>query len=606
MIDSDAKLARVRQHCEAGELIEASEFVDEWLMLAPADANAAVARAQVLRLCGRLQEARAWLDRALSAPTGAAYVEAARLAIQSGEPARALDHFESAHRAMPDATDWLGEWMAVAHQCGRADIGIEAAKRWSELASGSVDAWFSLGLIQQHSGAYDASLRAYERAMTLDPQHPMLRNNLAALHYTRGEYELALSIGEEAVRAEPVNHLAWTNVANAWLQMREPAKALVAARRAATLAPKDRLALLALSNAAREVQQWDEAFDAIVRAAHVSGGDPLIQFSVAMLQLMQGDFRNGWINFEARWRGSPELRASRGFCPERRWHGETLAGKTLLIWGEQGHGDAIQFVRFVPLIARLARDAGGSVICCCFPPLLELFRRSLDGHGVLWLRSDVQQLPAFDYQVPLASLPLELGITIESLPAPVSYLSADETKVIRTRDRMPAGGALKVGLAWTGSRTHQRNPLRAVAPELFAQAFSGYAGAEFYSLQKDASDDVARMKAAGLHMIDRTGELESFDDTASLVASLDLVVTVCTSVAHLAAALGRPTWLLVDGNPHWVWMTGRRDSVWYPTVRLYRQRAYRDWCAPLQELAADLRQMAGAGARPGEGETVRL
>ncbi|PTB22356.1 hypothetical protein C9I57_00710 [Trinickia symbiotica] len=590
MIDSNTRLSKVQQLFEAGELIEASEHIADWLALEQDDLDAAIVQAQLLRLCGRYQEAHGWLDRPLTAAPeyGPACVEAARLSAQTGDLDRALDWFHRAHCVMPDAKDWLGEWAAVAHEKQRSDIGIAVAKLWSEAAPEAADAWFMLGLLHQQAGAYDASLVAYRRAMAINPDFPMLRNNLSALHYNREEFEAALSIGKEAIRAEPTHHLAWTNLANTWLRLREPAKALLAGRRAATLAPNYGLAQLALSNAARESQQWDEAFDAIVRAATVSGADPQIQFSVATLQLMRGDFHNGWINFEARWHGSPELKGSPGFCPERRWRGEALSGKTLLVWGEQGHGDAIQFIRFLPLLVKQARDVGGAVVCCCFPPLFELFERSLAGHDVTVLRSDVPQLPAFDYQIPLASLPLALGITLESLPAPASYLSADAARVAHWRDRMSAHNTLKVGLVWTGSRTHQRNPLRAVAPELYAETFSGLPGIEFYSLQVGAAQDVARMAGAGLDVIDRTSELRTFDDTAALICNLDLVITVCTSVAHLAAALGRPTWLLLDVNPHWVWMTERRDSPWYPSVRLYRQRSYRDWTAPLNEIRADL------------------
>ncbi|PMS35753.1 tetratricopeptide repeat protein [Trinickia symbiotica] len=590
MIDGNMWLARIHEHFEAGELIEASELISDWLALAPDDIDAAIVQAHLLLLCGRYREAQAWLDRVFAtAPEhGPACVEAARLSAQIGDLDGALVWFDRAHRVMPDAKDWLDEWAVAAQQRQRPDIGVPVAKLWCETEPESANAWFTLGLLHQEAGAHDASLEAYRRATAINPDFPMLRNNLAALHYNRDELEAALSVGKEAIRAEPGHHLAWTNLANTWLRLREPAKALLAARRAATLAPNYGLAQLALSNAARESQLWDEAFEAIVRAATVSGADPKIQFSVAMLQLMRGDFQNGWINFEARWHGSPELSGSPGFCPERRWRGEALSGKTLLVWGEQGHGDAIQFIRFLPLLVKQARDAGGAVICCCFPPLFELFERSLAGHDVTLLRSDVPQLPAFDFQMPLASLPLALGIPFETLPAPASYLSADAASVVQWRDRMSAHNKLKVGLVWTGSRTHQRNPLRAVAPELYAETFSGLPEIEFYSLQVGAAEDVARMAGAGFDVIDRTSELRTFDDTAALICNLDLVITVCTSVAHLAAALGRPTWLLLDVNPHWVWMTERRDSPWYPTVRLYRQRRYRDWTAPLNEIRADL------------------
>ena len=586
--------SEIRADIEAGQLIEAAQRVGAWLARTPGDADAATLQAQLFRLCGRYDQAREWLERALaaSASYGPALLEAARLATAGGARDRALEAYECAHRAMPDATDWLEEWALLAQSIGRADIGLAVAARWCELAPDCARAWFSLGLNHQQAGTLDAALHAYERAISLDADVPMLRNNLAALHYTRGDNHKALELGKQALRAEPNHHLAWTNLANVWLKLHEPDNALLAARRACTLAPELSLAQLALSNAARESQQWDEAFDAIVRAAQLEGAEPKIQFSVAMLQLMRGDWRNGWINFEARWSGSPELEHVEGFCPERRWRGEALTGKTLLVWGEQGHGDAIQFIRFLPSLVEQARRAGGKVVCCCFAPLHTLFKRSLAAYDVEVLPADLPSLPPFDYQIPLASLPLVLGVTLESLVAPASYLIADAACVARRRDEVRRDERLKAGLVWTGSRTHQRNPLRAIEPERYAEALRAIPGIDWYSLQVGAGEDVERMRRAGLAVVDRTDELTNFDDTAALICSLDVVVTVCTSVAHLAAALGRPTWLLLDVNPHWVWMTERTDSPWYPSVRLYRQRSHRDWAAPLAELANDLRRAA--------------
>jgi len=589
--------AGIGEQIEAGQLIEAAQRVRTWLARTPGDPDAATLQARISRLCGRYDEASEWLERALAgaASYGPALVESARLASAIGENDRALDAFASAHRAMPEATDWLEEWAQLAQSLGRSEIGIAVAARWCEREPDCARAWFSLGLVHQQGGSIDDALRAYERAMSLDADVPMLRNNLAALHYTRGDYGQALAFGKQALRAEPNNVLAWTNLANVWLRMHEPDHALLAARRACVLAPEFGLAQLALSNAARESQQWGEAFDAIVRAAKSADTDPKIQFSVAMLQLMHGDFRNGWINFEARWSGSPELEDIEGFCPERRWRGEALAGKTLLVWGEQGHGDAIQFIRFLPLLVEQASRAGGKVVCCCFAPLYTLFKRSLASYDVEMLPADVPSLPPFDYQIPLASLPLVLGVTLESLAAPASYLIADAGCAARRRDEIRRDERLKVGLVWTGSRNHQRNPLRAIEPARYAEALRAIPGIDWYSLQVGARDDIERMRRAGLSVVDRTDEFTNFDDTAAFICSLDVVVTVCTSVAHLAAALGRPTWLLLDVNPHWVWMTERTDSPWYPSVRLYRQRSHRDWTIPLAELASDLRRVAACG-----------
>jgi hypothetical protein len=383
--------------------------------------------------------------------------------------------------------------------------------------------------------------------------------------------------------------------------MRTPARAELAARRACALAPGYTLALLALCNALREMQCWDDAYETIVRAARTPGSDETIRWAVAMLQLLRGDFQNGWINFEARWSGSPELEGIPEFHPERRWRGQDLSGKTLLVWGEQGFGDVFQFTRFVPALAARVREAGGQMTLCCFARVFALIERSFADYGVKIVPHDSVEPLEFDYHLPLGSLPLTLGTTLENLPAPAAYLRHDDACARSWRERLANGGRLRVGLAWTGSRTHQRNPLRAVSPERYAQTFRALPNVDFYSLQIDGADDVARMAEAGLEVIDLTGELSSFDETAAFIESLDLVVTVCTSVAHLAGALGKPTWLLLDVNPHWTWLLDRTDSPWYPTVVLYRQRQYRDWSEPLRKAGEDLaRWLAERGEQDGQ------
>jgi len=363
---------------------------------------------------------------------------------------------------------------------------------------------------------------------------------------------------------------------------------LIAAERACALSPDYASALLALTNSLKELRRPKEALEVMVRAARAMPGDPKIKWSIAMLQLLLGDYRNGFLNHEARWTGSPELEKQQYFCEDKKWHGEDLAGKKLLIWGEQGFGDAIQFVRFVPQIAQRVHSAGGMLIYCCFAELLPLFNRTLALYGVPLLPNDMQLLPEFDFHLPVGSLPLALGITLDTLLAPQRYLEPDPVRAAWWRAQLPKDGRLKVGLAWSGSRTHQRNPLRAVPPALYAQAFAELPGVEFYSLQIDGADEVKAMSSQGLTLVDRTPEFKSFDETAALICNLDLVITVCTSLAHLSGALGARTWLLLDVNPHWVWMQECDDSAWYPALTLYRQQEYADWSTLLEQVRIDL------------------
>ncbi|WP_415868219.1 glycosyltransferase family 9 protein, partial [Burkholderia ubonensis] len=205
----------------------------------------------------------------------------------------------------------------------------------------------------------------------------------------------------------------------------------------------------------------------------------------------------------------------------------------------------------------------------------------------------VDALPPFDYEVPLISLPLMLGTGDATLASSVPYLRADPRARDAWRARLAGETRPKVGLVWTGSAGHQRNPFRRVGIERYVDAFREIGGVAFYSLQPGEEADVAAARAAGLPIADHTAELKSFDDTAAFIGALDLVITVCTSVAHLAGALGAPTWVLLDVNPHWPWLLERRDSPWYPSATLYRQPAFGQWEPVMDEVAGDLRRLAG-------------
>lgn len=603
--------ARIQQRLERGELVRAAEEIEAWLTLQPQDAAALTARAQLLRLRGRYDEARAALEQSLVIATAFAptFVELARLASLEGTPERAHAWYERAFQSAPqtayapESSGWLEAWLDLLLQLNLQTRAVEVAAGWCEARPDSARAWFLLGLAH-HKGqsqgesqdrSQSAALAAYQRALALDPGHAMLQNNLSALHHQMKDDRAALRFAEQALQLDPDNYLAWANASNAWLRLREPHNALIAAERGCTLAPQYFVGLQALSSALKELQRWDEALAVMVRAAHAAPGEPKVKWSVAMLQLLRGDYANGLINHEARWAGSPELEHASFLSPQTHWQGEDLRGKTLLIWGEQGFGDAIQFVRFVPAIAEQVRRDGGTLIYCCFSKLLPLFERSLAALAIAVVPHDTPQFPAFDFDLPVGSLPLRLGVTPDTLRSPLRYLTADPVRMRRWSAKLPGGTALKVGLVWSGSRTHQRNPLRSVPPSLYAQALQAVPGVTFYSLQIDGAEDVREMAENGLAVTDHTASLNSFDESAALIANLDLVITVCTSVAHLAGALGVPTWLLLDVNPHWVWMLERSDSPWYPSLRLYRQQQYRDWSTVMQQVRADLLALAAPG-----------
>ena len=453
---------------------------------------------------------------------------------------------------------------------------------------------YALQLANRHAGA----IPFYERAHAINPAVLTLRNNLAVAYELTGSEDKALTMLEEAVAANADDIEAWTNLTRVYPRHLDLEHALAAGKRAVELNPSNALALSNYSLALKEAQRWPEATEAAKSAAEISPGMARLPFNLSILDLVQGNYARGWANFETRWNGSSELRNSHPNFTMPRWNGESLRDKTLLLWGEQGFGDALQFSRFLPMLAKKVHAQGGTLVWVAFKAVHPLMAR-MAPKGVECLPHDAP-LPAFDFHFPMLSLPLHFGIDADTIPAKRAYLSADADLAAVWRAEFAADKRLRVGLVWSGSEGHQRNMFRSVGIERYAKAFSGIENVAFFSLQKDASGAVFTARDSGFEIADRTGKFETFDDTAAFIDSLDLVITVCTSVAHLAAALGKPTWILLDTNPHWVWQLERTDSPWYPTATLYRQKEFSKWEPVMDDVARDLAALAAThtGAAP--------
>ncbi|WP_175784085.1 tetratricopeptide repeat protein [Burkholderia ambifaria] len=462
------------------------------------------------------------------------------------------------------------------------------------------DARFNHGYVLQMLGRHAEAVAPYRAAYALDPRWPSLRNNLAiALRLSGGDRNEEIALLDAAVEADPLDVQAWINLVVARLAAQDLDGALACAARLAQIAPDNALALNNIAMAMKEAQRWDDAERYAARACQLAPDDPSFRFNLAIIQLVRGNYAAGWRGHEARWDGAGELRGRRPALPGPRWQGEPLAGKTLLVWGEQGLGDVLQFARFVAPLAERVHREGGRLVWNTFPQVGTLMQRSLGAHADAFSAGgSVDELPAFDYEVPLIGLPLMLGMETSTLGESVPYLHADRHARDAWRARLAGDGRLNVGLVWTGSAGHQRNPFRRVGLDRYADAFRGIDGVTFHSLQPGADADVAAARAAGFAIKDYTAELKSFDDTAAFIGALDLVITVCTSVAHLAGALGARTWVLLDVNPHWPWLLERTDSPWYPTATLYRQPTFGAWAPVMAALGRDLRGLAAQAKRP--------
>lgn len=478
----------------------------------------------------------------------------------------------------------------------RLNDAIQLASQVVERNPQNAHALWHLGYALQLQARHADAIPFYERAHAIDANVPTLRNNLAVAYELTARDSESLALLEEAVAANPSDIEAWTNLCRIYPRRRELEHALAAGKRAVQLDPSNVSALSNYSLTLKEAQRWTEATEHAQAAANNAPTIARFPFNLSILDLVQGNYARGWENFESRWNGSGELRNTHPTFTVPRWDGEPLRGKTVLLWGEQGFGDVLQFCRFVPMLAKQIQAQGGTLVWAAFAGVHALVARTAPKN--VECLPHTAALPHFDYHFPLLSLPKHFAIDEATIPAKKAYLSADADRAAAWRAESAGDKRLRVGIAWSGSAGHQRNMFRSVGIERYANALGGIGNIAFFSLQKGATGELSEARKGGFEIVDRTGQFETFDDTAAFIESLDLVITVCTSIAHLAASLGKPTWVLLDTNPHWVWQLDRTDSPWYPTATLYRQKHFLQWEPVMQDIARDLAAMAARHGAP--------
>ncbi len=366
---------------------------------------------------------------------------------------------------------------------------------------------------------------------------------------------------------------------NLWFAQGRLTEAEECFRQALKLKPRLVDAYNNLGNALKYQGKFAEADQCFQQALGVDSEHRPALWNRALLRLLQGDFTAGWPDYEQRW-NLPGAVARSFYQP--RWDGSSLAGKTILVYAEQGYGDTIQFLRYLPRV----QQRGGRVVFECPLALAALATRA---PGVDQLVPAGAFLPPFDVQIPLLSLPGLFGTTRANIPAAVPYLRADPELVLKweqlfTREdsgrvarRQPAGNPrLTIGIAWQGNPQFRGDVLRSI-PLSFFERLAALPGVRLVSLQKGSGVEQIGQLAEPLRMWDPSAALETFADTAALMMNLDLVISSDTVIPHLAGALGTPVWTVLQSVPDWRWMLDRPDSPWYPTMRLFRQKSFGDW-----------------------------
>jgi Flp pilus assembly protein TadD len=406
---------------------------------------------------------------------------------------------------------------------------------------------------------------------------------LAAVAARQGRWEECVAASTTALALQPANAEALANRGAAFRMLGRVDEALADYDRALASAPGSAEVHNNRGVALAALNRHEEAIASYTRALELRPGYDRARFNRAMSRLVSGDLAEGWKDHESRWTGSDMHQGARKL-PGRAWDGrEDLRGKTLLLYAEQGLGDAIQFARY----ASLAKQRGARVLLEVHAPLKDLLAGI---EGVDRALALGEPLPPFDLHCALMSLPLAFGTRLDSIPADVPYVAAPPAHAARWRERLRDRQGLRVGLAWSGSRTLRNDANRSIALARLARLAAP--ARTLVSLQKDVRE-ADRAALADLGVASFADELHDFRDTAALIDSLDVVVSVDTAVAHLAGAMGKPVWVLLPFSPDWRWLLGRDDSPWYPTAELFRQPRIGDWDTVVGRVDAALHDLQG-------------
>ena len=466
---------------------------------------------------------------------------------------------------------------------GKTQEALNAFEKSLEINPNSPESWYNAGNTRCDLGDYIKALICYERSLKLNPKYYQAHNNYGKAFFDLNRHLEALAQYDKALELNESFPDCLINKGCVLNALKRYDEAIAHFDQALSLKPDYAEAWSNKGITLGELKRYDEAIAHFDQALSLKPDCHDASWNKSLSLLLQGDFENGLPLYESRWsvERAAEIVGKR-FFEKPTWLGvQSLRDQAILIYGEQGLGDFIQFSRYIKLVS----DLGAKVILEAPEPLAGLME-NLPGVSRLIIKG--QELPAFDYQCPLLSLPLAFKTNLNTIPDVSGYINLDKhyNKVMEWKVRLGLKSKPRVGLVWSGNPHHRNDHNRSlllsdILPFLPTQF-------EYISLQKEVRAVDKLTLDSNPHILSFAGHFNNFVDTAALIDSLDLVISVDTSVAHLSGALGKSTFILLPSTPDWRWLLDREDSPWYPSVRLYRQAAMGEWNAVLDRVNSDL------------------
>jgi tetratricopeptide (TPR) repeat protein len=537
---------------------------------------------------GRLDEAERLYSRVLKADRNCfdALHLLGVLQRQRGKTGEAYRLITAALKIDPRSTDALSNLGLVLHALKRDVEAVASLEKALAIDPRHLDALNNRGSVLIDLRRASEAITSFDALLALQPRHIQALVNRGNAHAELGECERALADYEKALALAPGHPHALYNRGNALRTLGRELEAVAAYDQTLAAMPRQVSAWHNRGLALAAQNRHEDALQSFGQALAIEPNHADSHFNAAASLLTLGDWRRGFAEYEWRWKRSG-MGARRSFS-KPLWLGEfPLAGRTILLHAEQGLGDTVQFARYAPVLA-----ASGAKVLIESPPELTELLRSLDGVAAVATRGEA--LSPFDLQCPLVSLPLACRTEVATIPASASYLHPPESLIERWRPRLEVLGPLRVAIAWSGRPSHPNDRRRSMALTDLAPLLE-VPDVRFVSVQRDVRASDAAMLAAEPRVVHLGDDLADFSETAAVLSLCDLVICVDTSVAHVAGALGRPTWLMVPFQPDWRWLLGREDSPWYPTMRLFRQSAIGDWTGVSARLCNELAVWSSRG-----------
>ncbi|MBF8274866.1 MAG: glycosyl transferase family 9 [Magnetococcales bacterium] len=498
-----------------------------------------------------------------------------------GHPDQALACYRNTLHIRPDFADAHLNMGTVFHARGVLAEAMNAYQQALALRPDYPEALVNVGLIFQSQGQFLPAIEKYQQALALRPNYSEALSRWGIALQDMGNLAGAIEKYGQALEIRPQYPEALSHLGSALLGLDRLTEATEKLHQALTLRPR---LPEALSNLGSTLHKQGKLTEALVQFHKAKTADPHFaeaHFGESLTRLLLGDYPTGWNLYEWRWR-------TKGFRSHEHsqplWDGSPLHGQTILLHCEQGIGDNVHFVRFIPQV----KEKGARIVVLCPPTLQRLFSR-MDAIDVLVTHA--QQIPLCDCQAPLMSLAGLLDITLETIPASIPYLVAAPTDIEKFKQKFKPYPELKIGLVWRGNPNYKNDHTRSMTVAMMAQV-QKVSGCLFVGLQKDVTNDELAVLAQSQRFIDLSQDLNDFADTAAALTCLDLVISVDTAVMHVAGAMGCPTWGLLSHVPDWRWLVARSDSPWYPTVKLFRQTTPQSW----QEVIDDVIHRLGHDA----------